>query len=110
MLVRPKQTPCTKKYCRFIDAIDFAKENKVLVRAFKFAPKAPGIAAHQFVPDEQWEQLATTCHKHGIVPSNLSFDPIMCTNTVSIYHSKAIVPWYHSSLDINEAIHQSLAS
>ena len=92
MLVRPNKTPCIKNHCRCSDTAEFTDNDIILVGPFKFAEEAPGIAPDQFFPDAQWEELAAAYHKHGIIPSHLSFDPVACTNTVSICNTSVIVP------------------
>lgn len=73
-----------------------------------FAAKAPKVLENQCVPGELWSQLVEACHRYGIVLPNLSFNPVMCTNTIAVCKSDDTIPWYHSLLLIGEVIHHGL--
>ena len=90
--------------------MDSKGENEILVGPFQFVTKAPGVAPDQIVPDKHWEDLSAVCQKHGLVPPDLSFDPVTCINTISVCHNSSKLPWYHSSLSIMDAIQQTTAS
>ena len=104
ILVKPNRTPNIKNYSRISDTVDFTVENKLCVVPFDFIAKSPGIAGNQFIEYKKRGKLSEVCHQNGLVPPDLSSDPVTRTNTVFIGQDKRIVPWYHSSMALDEVI------
>ena len=48
--------------------------------------------------------LSEVCHQNGLVPPDLSSDPVTRTHTVFVCQNTCIVPWYHSSIALEAVI------
>ena len=80
--------------------IDFSGEDKLLVGTFDFIPKSLRVAAHKFIVSTQWEQLAIDSHECGLVPQDLSCDPVTFTNDIAVCHDIYSFQWCHSYGDV----------
>ena len=88
--------------------MDFTVDTKLLVGPFDFMPNSHGRAGNQFFAAEEWKKLSEACHRHGLVPPNLSGDSVTRTNTTFTCTVNSSVPWYHSSISLGELIRQSI--
>ena len=91
ILVRPNSHLNLAKHSRYSVTVDFTGENKLLVGPFNFVPKLPGVAGNQYIDDIIWEQLSIACHHHGLVPPDLSSDPVTCVNTTFVSQDSNIM-------------------
>ena len=72
---------------------------------FNYLPKSHDYPASQLAAKKGGSTLASSYHRNGVVPSKLSFDPIIATtNIIVVDDTESQVPWYYSSVSFSNVV------